>query len=603
MSDDTSTVTAFGELEDFFENAAVGLHIVGADGTILRANRAEFDLLGYAREDYIGRHIGDFHADQPVLEQILTRLAAGEKLDRYPARLRAKDGSIKHVVITSNALFRDGKFVSTRCLTVDETELRRAETRTRGWYRHLLDSLPAAVYTTDAAGRITYYNPAAVELSGRRPQIGRDEWCVTARLYTPDGAPLPHDQCPMAVALKEQRPLRGAEAVAERPDGTRVPFMAFPTPLHDEETGAIIGAVNMLVDISERKRAEATQARLVKELNHRINNALANVQALARLTMSRSRSPAEFTANLLDRVQALARAHTLLSDATWQGIDLETLLRDQMVSKHDEGLLSAAGPLVTFEPQLALHMSMVLHELAANARKHGAFSVPNGRVGIHWGITDGVLQLEWVERGAPPASASTAPGFGTMLVERTMKAHGGAAQMTRKAEGIAWQISLPLPPRIAHETLDSNAAGPLPAATVGRRFGPMSGKYVLVVEDEPLVALDISATLEAAGVVVVGPVGNRDDALRLIGSTVELDAALLDANLHRQSIDEIAAVLTQHRVPFAIVAGGSREVLPLSFREARLIEKPFTREELLATLEHLLLADTGTAVPLRGRAP
>ena len=87
----------------------------------------------------------------------------------------------------------------------------------RRWHlRELLDALPAAIYTTDAAGRITFFNQAAVEFSGRRPEIGSDQWCVTWRLYWPDGRRMAHDECPMARALKEDRPIRGGEAVAER---------------------------------------------------------------------------------------------------------------------------------------------------------------------------------------------------------------------------------------------------------------------------------------------------------------------------------------------------------------------------------------------------
>jgi PAS domain S-box-containing protein len=119
----------------------------------------------------------------------------------------------------------------------------------------VLEALPAAVYTTDAEGLITFYNQAAVDLAGRKPTLG-DQWCVTWKLYRPDGTPLPHDECPMAVALKEGRPVRGEEAVAERPDGTRVPFMPYPTPLYDN-SGALIGAVNMLLDLSDSKRADA----------------------------------------------------------------------------------------------------------------------------------------------------------------------------------------------------------------------------------------------------------------------------------------------------------------------------------------------------------
>ena len=119
----------------------------------------------------------------------------------------------------------------------------------------LLQGLPAAVYTTDAEGKITFYNDAAVTLWGCRPKLDSDRWCGSWRLYWPDGSPLPHDQCPMAIALKECRAINGQEAVAERPDGTRVPFMAYPSPLRDR-SGAMVGAVNMLVDITERKRAE-----------------------------------------------------------------------------------------------------------------------------------------------------------------------------------------------------------------------------------------------------------------------------------------------------------------------------------------------------------
>ncbi len=119
----------------------------------------------------------------------------------------------------------------------------------------LLQALPAAVYTTDATGRITFFNEAAAELWGCRPELGKSEFCGSWKLYWPDGTPLPHDECPMALALREKRPVRGMEAIAERPDGTRVPFIPYPTPLFDA-AGTLIGAVNALVDITERHEAE-----------------------------------------------------------------------------------------------------------------------------------------------------------------------------------------------------------------------------------------------------------------------------------------------------------------------------------------------------------
>lgn len=138
--------------------------------------------------------------------------------------------------------------------------------------RKLFDALPAAIYTTDVVGRITGYNHAALELAARRPMLGTDECYVIWPLYRPDGTPLPRDERPMAIALKDDRPVRGVEIMAERPDGTRVPLLSYPTPLHDP-SGALVGAVNMLVDISKRRDAEARLQRvLFDELNHRTRN-------------------------------------------------------------------------------------------------------------------------------------------------------------------------------------------------------------------------------------------------------------------------------------------------------------------------------------------
>lgn len=147
----------------------------------------------------------------------------------------------------------------------------------------VLEALPEAVYTTDAIGRITFYNKAAVAMWGVSPKLGESEFCGSWKLYWPDGTPLPHDGCPMAIALKEKCPVRGLEAIAERPDGTRVAFLAFPTPIFDA-AGNLIGAVNMLVDLTDRTVAEEAAQRFAaivessddaifaKDLNGRIVN-------------------------------------------------------------------------------------------------------------------------------------------------------------------------------------------------------------------------------------------------------------------------------------------------------------------------------------------
>ena len=149
---------------------------MGADGTVLRANKAELELLGFAAHEYMGHHIAEFHADQDVIENMLARLNVGERLDRYPARLRARDGSIKHVEITSSAQFRDGRFINTRCFTIDVSELKRAREdvhRKDNQFRQVLEALPAAVYTTDPAGKITYYMAPPLNSPGVNPRSAR----------------------------------------------------------------------------------------------------------------------------------------------------------------------------------------------------------------------------------------------------------------------------------------------------------------------------------------------------------------------------------------------------------------------------------------------
>src|SRR3990170_6636525 len=152
---------------DFFDNAAIPLHGVGDDGTILSVNQAELDLLGYAHEEYVGRNIAEFHVDEPAIRDILARLSAGDTIRDYEARLRCRDGSIKHVVITSNARFDAGRFVNTRCFTRDVTADKRVE-ELRAQTADYLEGLMEGFCAYDRDWRMTYMNAAAERLLGRQ---------------------------------------------------------------------------------------------------------------------------------------------------------------------------------------------------------------------------------------------------------------------------------------------------------------------------------------------------------------------------------------------------------------------------------------------------
>ena len=157
------------------------------------------------------------------------------------------------------------EYVLTRNQVVELTVTLAQE---RDQSRAVIDAQPAAIYTTDVTGRITFYNKAAAELWGFRPELGKTELWKSWKLYRPDGSEMQPGEFPIAVALKEKRPINGMEVVAERPDGTRVPFIAYPTPLFNS-SGALVGGVNILVDIADRRRAEREQATL-----HRFTDAL-----------------------------------------------------------------------------------------------------------------------------------------------------------------------------------------------------------------------------------------------------------------------------------------------------------------------------------------
>jgi CheY-like chemotaxis protein len=249
---------------------------------------------------------------------------------------------------------------------------------------------------------------------------------------------------------------------------------------------------------------------------------------------------------------------------------------------------------------MTLHMALMLHELGTNSAKYGALSAPGGWVTVSWTVTDGVLNLQWVERGGPAVAAPTTRGFGTTLIEQSARSEGGKAQMLCEAAGITWHVSVPLPGPEASvaSALEAEwveASAPQKPATATRSNRPtLSGRRLLVVEDEPLVALDIVSGLQDAGAEIAGPAGTEKDALQIVETTA-LDAALLDANLHGRPVDQVAAALTRRNVPFVFISGHTREGLPAAFASAPLLGKPFSHQQLVEAVGRLLQRNDNVA--------
>ena len=317
-------------------------------------------------------------------------------------------------------------------------------------FRELLDALPVAIYTTDAAGRITYYNEPAVALWGCRPQLGSSRWCGSWKLFWPDGRSMAHADCPMAMALKENRTVRGMEAEAERPDGTRVPFIPCPTPLHDE-SGRLVGAVNMLLDISERKRAEEQQQLLVRELHHRVKNTLATVQGIMGSTARTATSIEQFKDAMIGRIGALAKTHLLLSEEG-AAVTFEDIVHSELDPFDDgsRGRIRLEGPHVELGSRLAVSLGMAIHELTTNAAKYGALSVYGGKVEVRWTViieaTRRTLEFDWTESGGPPVAPPPRQGFGSRLLDFVLPGQIQArSRIDYRPEGVQVQCALPLP--------------------------------------------------------------------------------------------------------------------------------------------------------------
>jgi PAS domain S-box-containing protein len=310
-------------------------------------------------------------------------------------------------------------------------------------FRDLLQALPAAIYTTDAEGRITFFNRACITFAGRTPKIG-ELWCVTWKLFWPDGAPLAHQDCPMAIAIRENRPVRDVEAIAERPDGSRIWFMPYPTPLRDEN-GALIGAVNMLVDITTRKQAEERMMLLTQEVDHRANNLLAVIQAMLRLT--KADTAEEFQAAFQGRLSALANVQKLFSRSRWAGASIRTLVEDELrpYAGHDTQRVDIRGDDVRLPAALAQAIAVSVHELATNAAKYGSLSKSSGTLAISWHTdASGRLSLHWKERGGPRTAEPTRIGFGVGAVDGVIRMLSGTINRQWRPEGLVCELSFPL---------------------------------------------------------------------------------------------------------------------------------------------------------------
>ena len=363
-----------------------------------------------------------------------------------------------------------------------------------------------------------------------------------------------------------------------RPDGETRWCIGVAAASRDA-AGKIIRVSGVTIDITERKLAEDRQTLLAEEVDHRARNVVAVIQSIMRLT--RATDIDAYLAAVDGRIRALSNAHKLLSRSRWEGADLGKLVDEEFAPYRLDNAerVSSAGPSILLQPSTAQTLALALHELATNAAKYGALSASEGRVTLHWRLEDGGIVLEWKEQDGPPVNMPKSKGYGSRVV------HGGIENQLGGRVSFRW-----LPGGLECTMIVPHDDKPVRPESVGdarqvatRMNGThlkvLPGDEILLVEDEPLIAMMLTDMLSELGLQVDGPHGSLADAIAA-AKTNTLKAAILDVNLRGEKVYPVARLLSDRHIPFVFITGYARDSIDSNFSEVPVLQKPIERQKL-----------------------
>jgi PAS domain S-box-containing protein len=586
------------EMADFFENAALPMHFVGVDGVILRANRAELAMLGYAAADYVGRPITDFHVDADAADDILRRLMRGDTLRSYEARLRCRDGSIKDVLLDSNGLWRGGRFMHSRCITRDVTAIKHA----LDMQRHLaavVESSDDAIVGKTLDGIITSWNNGAERILGYRAEemVGQS----ITQIIPPDRA---EDLTAILSAIRRGERVDHFETERIRKDGRRIHVSLTVSPIRDA-AGRIIGASKIARDVTERKMAEAERERLLvaaeqaraaaeianrtkddflSVVSHELRTPLASIlgwvsvlkaqaspEQAARAVATIERS-GKIQAKLIEDLLDVSRIVSGRMRLDFRLVDLPAIMREALESirptadakgvvVHSE-IDASAGPVAGDTDRL----HQVAWNLLTNAVK---FTPAGGSVEVRLTRRDDDVQLVVRDTGCGigpeflpfvferfrQAEAVTSRrtgglGLGLAIVRHLVELHGGEVRVESDGAGCGATFTITLPfVRLHNESRDTAA---LPQRLASRR--------VLLVEDHAESRMGLEAIFAAHGAEVVA-VATIEEARRALQTQLP-DVLVSDIGLPDGDgyglLEEVRALPALSRLP-AIAITGDRD--------------------------------------------
>lgn len=429
------------------------------DGRYVFANQAAASAFGRTVDDLIGRTDDEIFPSD-IAEQF-KRNDADARSQRGGIQvietLPQTDGILHHSLVSKFAIpATDGSNTMTAGVAIDVTDRKAAEDRIKVLnedLRHqveereaLLAALPVGVFMArDAACRHITMNSAGAAMlrlpqSAAPPTSGSDPMSLPFDVAR-DGLERTSIELTMQRAVQLQQPIVGDEIEVTVPDQSRISLLASAMPLFGA-TGQVRGCISVCVDISERKRSEQHMSLLIDELNHRAKNLLAIVQSIASQTLRTASDPEVFTAAFTKRLEALSRAHTLLTRTTWQGAPLRELATEALAAFAAVGeRVAISGPPIVVAPSIVVTLCLILHELATNAVKHGALRTPGGKLSVSWSRESAGTTLTWHEACEFKVVPPTRSGFGSRLISVSAGQLGGSAQLDYAPGGLVARLT------------------------------------------------------------------------------------------------------------------------------------------------------------------
>ena len=572
------------------------------NGCITSWNQGAERLFGYTAQEMIGQPVQrlipkDRFDEEP---RILERLRLGQRIDHYETIRQRKDGTMIDISLSVSPIKdRTGRIVGASKVAREISERKQGERD----LANLVEALPVAVYTTDAEGRITRYNQAAVALWGCRPTLGTTRWCGSWRVYWPDGRPMPPAACPLAECLRLNRPLRGLETIIERPDGTRVTVAPHPTPLRNA-AGQLVGGVDVLMDLTERKCAErqlqesaAELERRIMERTHELVLSQERLRALAsELTLTEQRERRRLAVELHDYLAQLIVASRLRLSQAIPRVQDDTAstaltnvdgMLDQALT-YTRSLVAELSPHILY--QFGLSKSLIW--LGERMRQHAlevtvktgptAFTLPDDQAVLlfqsvrellfnvvkHAKTDRAVITINvdeqqelWIcveDEGVGFDVTELTDGeesrgkFGLLSIRERMETLGGECELSSAPDaGTVAILRLPLS--------RSDTASPVTPLTRPSHAPAAASKdpgrriRIVLVDDHAMVRQGLRSILDGyADLIVVGEGADGQDAVVMV-RTLRPDVVIMDVNLPLIDGIEATRILSREFPSLAVI--------------------------------------------------